>query len=307
MKKFLKVSFTIVLMIWLCLNKNVKTTVGFCATDIVNSPKLKGENERIGINNGSTANESSITGNATYMNVDFDGDKVNLKFSDIPQVGELLKFKNKYFAVLIDSVKGPVDHKLIIKEGEYGVCSFNIPKEFSYLDVHVYGQDENDPDFLLREENFLCKAKFLSSYGTFSYLKKQDNCVFYYDQDGELNERQKPTIYQSIIPNFFIIGPLERAPLNYNFFAVLDLPNGKNDEVQYEDRVFMSSLVNPSFNDSQGANNALTKRGKYLYFKVSEDVNDVSLKLYTASTLVCDTGDDGYIGEFKIKLNRKNE
>lgn len=305
MRKFLRAFLMIILTTGFCSNKNVKTAVGCCATNIINSPKLKGESETMCMNDGSTSVALSITGNMTFVDIGFDGDKANLSFSNIPQLRRIENFKSKHFAVLIDSIKGPIDCKLIAKEGNRGKCSFNIPKESSYLDVHVYGQDDNDPDFLIREENFLCKFKFLNSYGTFAYLKKQENCVSFYDEFGDLVENQKPTIYQSIIPNFFVVGPLKKVPLSYNLFAVLDLPDGKNENVQYEDRVFTSSFIRPDFGNTQEIDNALSENGKYIFFKVPEDVNDVCLKLYMGSTQTCDTGDNGYVGQFKIKINRE--
>ncbi len=85
--------------------------------------------------------------------------------------------------------------------------------------------------------------------------------------------------------------------------AVLDLPDGKNDVVKFEDRVFsFSYFVVDELIWPKG--NVLEYDKGYIIFKVPEGVDDVCLKLYKHSIQNCFLG-NSYMGELKFKLNRK--
>lgn len=309
MKKSFSVLFTTILISGFLTNENIKTNVGCCENDVVISPEL-GSNPRIEkllLNEGSTALACCPLGTYSIFGAEYSGDsKIHCKFRDLEEKGRLEQVRKKKFAVLIDSAKGPIDYKFLEKgESAFLECDFILPPDSDFLDIHIYGQNDDDPNFLVREENFLCKIKFLSCNGTFLYNKKQQNCVSYYDEDGNLAQG-KLDIYQMIVPNFFAI-PLHNkiseveAP---KIMAVLDLPDGKNNIVQYEDRVFsFMKLLGEYATWPQGSVMPIYK--DFLIVKVPEDVNDVSLKLYSTSTQQGYGGDIKYVGEYKFNLNRE--
>ena len=181
--------------------------------------------------------------------------------------------------------------------------------------MHIYGQNEDDPDFLLREENFLCKSKFFSSYVTLAYIKKIKNCVKYYDIEGHLVPYVAMDIYQSGIPNIYVVDiePIVRILWGVEpelVLSFLDLPGGKNNLVKFEDHLFpVSFLVDKSLDDSAG-NTMLLYYGFYLYVKVPAGVKEFSLKMYDQHIIPCysDVTEDvtkgfSYIGELKVNLN----
>ncbi len=188
-----------------CLNKNIKTNAVYCKSDVVKSPTFKNDSTMLKafLNEGST----SIT---TYPMLDislciktYDGEILCQCFH-LPEKGRLDKIKKRKFAVLIDSSREPIDYQFLQQQENYEflMCYFKIPLSSNYLEIHVYGQDEKDPNFLLREENFLCKSKFLSCYSDFIYLKQTKECVSYYDRDGNIAEN-KLDLYQMLLPRFF--------------------------------------------------------------------------------------------------------
>ena len=48
--------------------------------------------------------------------LEFEDNKVYCKFKDIPQPKKKELIRKKYFAVLIDSVRGPLDYKFLEKK-----------------------------------------------------------------------------------------------------------------------------------------------------------------------------------------------
>lgn len=318
MKKSFSVLFATILISIFTINKNIKTNVGFCASDIINSPSLKRSFERYFINEGSIAMTYCPVGETGHCNLKFNDGMVHCQFKDIPQPKKRELLRKRYFAVLLDGVKGPIDYKFLEKDGVNGECSFNIPINSDCLEIHIYGQGENDPDFLLREENFLCKSKFFSAYVTLAYLKKIENCVEYYDRDGVLLPEVKLPIYQSGIPNIYAIDVGQEYRDMYNIWEIkqeyviglLDLPDGKNDLVNFEDRVFPIAFLGVKFPDESAGDSMLPHYRFYLYVKVPQGVTKFSVKAYERNIFPCFSEYEGsdhdrcYLGEFKVDLNK---
>lgn len=83
--------------------------------------------------------------------------EISAQFSDIPETDE------KIFAVLVDEVAGGVvDSKFLDSNNK--VTFSNIGKFLRIPGIHLYKQGENDPDFLLRKENFIASTSYLMPY-----------------------------------------------------------------------------------------------------------------------------------------------
>ncbi len=320
MKKGFSILFTTILISAFIASKNIKTNVGLCDNyDVVKSPSLKRNFERYFLNDGSIAMTHCPIGETAHCYLKFEDNKVYCSFKDLPQPKKLEYIKKRCFAVLIDGIKGPIDYKFLEKQdGVNGECSFTIPINSDCLEVHVYGQDDNDPDFLLREENFLCKSKFFSSYATLAYIKKIENCVKYYDRKGNLIPLSNVYVYQSGIPNIYVIdiAPISRLWDIEPEFAMgfLDLPDGKNDLVKFEDRMFPVSFLGVKLPGDSAGDSMLPHYKYYLYVKVPQGVTKFSVKMYDQHIIPCYSEDitsqeeDSthiicYLGELKVDLN----
>lgn len=328
MKKSFSILLTTILVSGFLANKNIKTNVGFCADyDIVNSPQLKRSFLRYFINDGSIAMPYCPDGDIGQFSVQFKDNEAICQFRDMSQPTKIDMTKRKIFAVLIDSSRGPIDYKFIERNKDIivGECSFKLPINSECLDVHLYLQNEDDPDFLLREENFLCKSRFFSSYATLAYIKKIQNCVQYYDPILGFIPEANLDIYQSGIPNIYVInlgpGPQGGGGIIQRLWGVelenglglLDLPDGKNDLVKFEDRIFPVSFLGVRKTgadmDSEG-DSMLTHYRRYIYVKVPTGVTEFSIKMHKQHIVPCysDTPEyEGipynYLGEFKVNLN----
>ncbi len=308
MKKSFSVLFTTILISIIIANKNIKTNVVSCKSNIDKFFQVDSELgiEKLALNEGSTSLAYCPLGTYTIFDVVYnDENKIHCKFSHIQEKGKIEDIKKRKFAVLIDSVKGPIDYKFLEKEEIFSVCDFILPENSNYLNIHIYGQDENDPDFLLREENFLCKAKFWSRDSTFLFDRKYENCVEYYDENGNSYQETRLDLYKMLLPGFFAVKSLNRIDEENmtQVVAVLDLPNGKNDEVQYEDRVFSFMRLNGEYGDSS-IGEVMPTYEYFLIFDIPEDVDNFSLKLYSVSPHKGYGGDVNYRGEYKVRLNR---
>ena len=71
-----------------------------------------------------------------------------------------------YFVVLIDSkYKGQIDMKYLNWVGNnYYKCTFNLPHYCDVLDLHVYKQKNTDPEFTIKEQNFIGRTKVYSNH-----------------------------------------------------------------------------------------------------------------------------------------------
>ncbi len=182
--------------------------------------------------------------------------------------------------------------------------------------MHIYLQNEDDPDFLLREENFLCKSRFFSAYVTLAYIKKIQNCAKYYDRKDNLIPEAALTMYQSGIPDIYVID-IEPASMFWDIepeFALgfLDLPEEKNNLIKFEDRVMPVSFLDVKLDDDSAGASMYTHYKYYLYVKVPKGVTEFSIKMYDQHLIACYSDDvedvtkgSNYLGKIKVNLNEQ--
>ena len=124
---------------------------------------------------------------------------------------------------------------------------------------------------------------------------------------------ENPSVYQRLTPNIYTIGDFPKEDIDSELFiGVLDFPGKKNEEVNYEDRVFSfykyetdskGDKVLPSSTDAQ--NPRVVKY--FINVKVPSDVDEFYLNVYDyyATTLTCYNPDeDPILYRYKIKLNK---
>ena len=195
----------------------------------------------------------------TQAEITFRNDKIEFDCYHLLRPQRTEHTKKRMFAVLIDSGQGPIDFQFLeeyVQSGVYdyspqsygeGVkydrkrykCTLTPPYNATNLSIHIYFQNEDDPDFLLREENFLCKTRFMGADENMFYLKKTPECVSKYNNLGNCIDSPsviKSDLYQKYTPNFYCIGGW--AAGSTAFFGVLRIPEELKDEISYEDCVF---------------------------------------------------------------------
>lgn len=207
--------------------------------------------------------------------------------------------KDKLFAVLIDRGKGPVAFSFLNLNPDNGWYYTNLmaPYYCDMYQVHIYKQTPGDPDFLLHEENFVCKTRnlFMSS-NIVMYKKAYLRALTKLDGNGNvLNPSAAKQFFVSCYtPNYYRIEApdleLPDAPLDK--FGVLVFPQGQENLLSYEDRVVPQT------------EETIDVGGEELYgherfnFWVPPEVKEFEFHVYKGSLL-----SENFLYKYKIKLD----
>ena len=336
-KLFLKFFLTSFCLSFFCAFSKEQTVFAEEETkDVVNSPNQGCILEQVEgmFNAGSTKLTNCPGYRYTRAKLEITDEKVDCTFLHLARPARLENRKERVFAVLIDSVKGPVDYQFLNKTDEGFTCTLTPPYHSEALAIHIYGQNEDDPDFLLHEENFMCKTKFLPASENMIYKHYDPHVATKYDREGNIIDEDfvvRSSIWQKYTPNIYAFGDF--ATGSTAFIGVLEFPDGENEKMSYEDRVVPickfsvpqsgEILENePNFGENgmpyswkqkvnKGTpNERVVEIDKYYFnFKIPENVEEFKLKIYGlvfGNTNVCYQGDVSLLQYFTFKL-KKNE
>lgn len=237
--------------------------------------------------------------------LDMTEEKINCQFFNLPRTPRPEDQREKLFAILIDSKEGPIDFQFLDKNLK---CILTSKSSSESLAIHIYMQNDDDPDFLLREKNFLCKTKFLPFKDNLLYKKYYKDVVTRYKKSGTDDKTKFGSIWTKSTPNTYSFGKFRNSNLDY--IGVMEFPNGEHKEMSYEDRVIPSCAFSTQEQEQQGEEYIMPSDENYFNFKIPEDVKEVNIKIYNFSTYKCETEsekDYNYEGYHNIKLeNLKN-
>ena len=312
LKKLKRKVVSVVILQAIVLNSGIFIVKASELKDV--KPKAKCKLEQLMYNAGYTKISHCAANEKTTAVIDIDGEKISCKFDHLPKPERIENIKKRFFAILIDANKGPVDYQFLTSDFR---CQLTAPSDADVLAIHIYGQDEKDPDFLLREENFLCKTKFMPGNENVFVGKYYPHVLDKYDSKGKIvvqPEVMKASIFQKSNPNFYAMGDYASSKEGLIFIAVLDLPDGKNDEIKYEDRVFpmckfTTELEGDDILPSSGyvtddIGQTVYVEKFYINYTVPEGVDNFFIKIYEADTKVCyESFNEHYLVEqYKVKL-----
>ena len=306
---FFKVFLTISFLTSCCyLNLNSDTSLKAYAADYqeIKSPNQTCRVYQYMFNDGYTkiASCPGLDGYAeqySYARMELNDDKITCRFTHLMQPSRLENRKDKLFAILIDSKQGPVDFQFLDVVEDNSTdnktafrCVLTPPYNSDVLAIHIYGQNEGEPDFLLHEENFLCKTKFLPASENIFYDKYFPHVVTKYNKEGEVQDQDfviRASIWKKFTPNMYSFGDFAAGSLA--FFGVLEFPKGEGKEMSYEDRVVPLCLFYTTARDAEGLEEdekhvmpstrkeqSSTIEEYYFNFKLPEDVTEFNLKIY---------------------------
>ena len=209
-------------------------------------------------------------------------------------------YSDKVFAVLIDKEKGVVVNKKFTQPDSalnMDYVSLKAPYFSDVVDVHFYKQNPHDEDFVVREENFLCKLKTfmtkdlvrtkkMTELGTVIALDGQGNVI-----ENPIDEA-KCGFFNRMSPNLYGIYAI--YPQNKRYFGVIVLPTGSENKIPvFEDRVWPISSYFTFNKFHQVPNN------RAFNFKLPGDVNEFEFHVYEDSL-----EEANFKWKYKIKLNK---
>ncbi len=311
-KLFLKYFLLVFFNIGFCfLFGSKKNQLGVSAQVVEN--KEKSPNQSCSIyqfmfNAGSTGFPLCPCEIITGVELNLTDEKINCTFDHLPKAARLENQKERIFAVLIDSKKGPVDFQFL---DENLKCTLTPSYHSDYLEIHLYMQNEGEPNFLLHEENFLCKTKFLPASENLFYEKYTPNVVIsYYPNNEEKypdDVSKRGSIWQKITPNTYSFG--EFVGINDDTIAFLEFPNGEHKEMSYEDLIVPMSTFTTTAKDEEetidGKKHVMPSGKKYYTFRVPEDVNEFNIRFYINSIDTEYGGKDRMFDYHVVKFKKK--
>lgn len=207
--------------------------------------------------------------------------------------------KDKLFAVFIDNCRGPVAFSFLNLNPKDGWYYTNLiaPYYCDMYQVHIYKQTPGDPDFLLHEENFVCKTRnMLMSSDIVMYKKVDLASIVKLDGNGNILDpnADKKFFVSCNTPNYYRIeaDDLETAESPLNKFAVLVFPQGQENLLSYEDRVV------PQTEETIAVGAELPGHERYNFY-VPKEVNEFEFHVYNGSLL-----SENFLYKYRIKLNR---
>lgn len=244
----------------------------------------------------------------TLVKLTLTDEKIYCEFDGLPKAPRQENQKDKFFAVLIDRVKGPVDFQFL---DENFKCTLTPPYFSDFLEVHVYAQNNDDPDFLLREENFLCKTKFLAANDGLFYAKNTSNVVISYYPNkeerfpGDVSKRG--SIWQKATPNIYIFGDFVK--INTHTVAYLEFPSGEHQDMCYEDRIFPMSTFTTKAKDVEGTEedkkHVMPSSKDYFAIRVPADVKEFNIRFYISGINTEYNGKDRMFDYHVVKFKRE--
>ncbi len=336
---FFKVFLTISFLTSCCyLNLNSDTDLKAYAADYqeVKSANQTCSLSKLMFNDGYTKFADCPRNDGSYVRMKFNDGKIICRFTHLMQPSRIENRKDKLFAVLIDSKQGPVDFQFLDVVEDYSTpstsnftafrCVLTPPYNSDVLAIHIYGQNEGEPDFLLHEENFLCKTKFLPANENIFYDKYFPHVVTKYDESGNVEDQDfviRPSIWKKFTPNTYSCGDVTLGGIR--FFGVLEFPKGEGKEMSYEDRAVPICLFQTNARDAEGLKEdekhvmpstrwekdfdgiEYKQEEYYFNFKLPEDVTEFNLKIYYLDGYgECHQGDNSFAEYYNVKLKKED-
>ena len=333
---FFKFFLTISFLTSCCyLNPNSDTSLKAYAADYqeIKSPNQTCRVYQCMFNDGYTELAYCPGYEYSYVRMELNEDKITCRFTHLRQPSRTENRKDKLFAILIDSKQGPVDFQFLDVVEDNSTdnktafrCVLTPPYNSDVLAIHIYGQNEGEPDFLLHEENFLCKTKFLPANENIFYDKYFPHVVTKYNKEGEAQNQDfviRASIWKKFTPNMYSFGDF--AAGNLGFFGVLEFPKGEGKEMSYEDRVVPLCKFYTTARDAEGleedekhvmpstrkekdsGGHEYDKQEYYFNFKLPEDVTEFNLKIYSDGEYgECYQGGNTLVEYYNVKLKKED-
>ena len=149
--------------------------------------------------------DTAIITKAEVKNMVGKDQQISVKFTNLPS-------NENIFAVLVDEVAGGVIESKFLDKND-SVTFSNIKEFIKIPGIHLYKQNSDDPDFVLRKENFVASTSYLMPYvkkliENGGLGEKSNNIKAYrgngalYDQvpEGVLYTTTIPQVYSFAIP-----------------------------------------------------------------------------------------------------------
>ena len=173
-----------------------------------------------------------------------------------------------YFAVLINDQKKIVENKFLTQENGGYVCKFDAAYNCDMVDVHIYKQKVDDPEFTIKAENFIGRTKILLTHDAVFY-RPTFTQIPVYDNKGTKLSQQK-TYLSRVTPNY------------YSLCEYGNEENGKDKQnllTEDETMINMNRFYNAAATDA--TSNTNTARDGYYYdFYLPDGIDEFDINIY---------------------------
>ena len=195
--------------------------------------------------------------------------------SIVSKLPELAK-DEVYFAVLINDQKKIVENKFLTQENGGYVCKFDAAYNCDMVDVHIYKQKVDDPEFMIKAENFIGRTKILLTHDAVFY-RPTFTQIPVYDNKGTKLSQQK-TYLSRVTPNYYSL--CEYGNEENGNIAKIVLPKDKQNLLtEDETMINMNRFYNAAATDA--TSNTNTARDGYYYdFYLPDGIDEFDINIY---------------------------
>jgi tartrate dehydratase beta subunit/fumarate hydratase class I family protein len=220
--------------------------------------------------------DTAIVTKAEVKNMIGKDQQISVKFTGLPENENL-------FAVLVDEVAGGVIESKFLDKND-SVTFSNIKEFIKIPGIHLYKQNANDPDFVLRKENFVASTSYLMPYvkklvdngglgENSNKMKAYKGNGALYDQvpEGVLYTTTIPQVYSFAIPANtlpFIDGAADLDAGDILAAVIAEDESGKTLDVR--------QWVSTNYNEKTGTNKNLCR----FEFLLPQGTKNVQIHLY---------------------------
>ena len=245
------------------------------------------------------------------------GDSSGLE--DSAEIGYVLKDNNleafslhdkkeydKVFAVIIDQAKNTIiDKKSCTKSdahtplGEqfwiYNVANFSLPHYTDKVDIHYYKQSSSEPDFTIKSENFLGRAKLYMPNIT-DFQRGSNTPLTVYDKDWKVTDDFGKSFLSRITPNYYTIESeyVVGDTTSIAKIGKIVLPQGQENLMSEDEKTIPAQAF------TKEVNTGYNKMNFNLY--IPKEITEFKFVVYDKN--ISDKKED-ILYQYHIKLNRK--
>ena len=205
-----------------------------------------------------------------------------------------------YFVVVYDSAhKTPILYNYLLKNSQnFYKCSFKIPYYCDVVDLHFYKQKISDPDYTMKEENFIGKVQnYLADSVNFFRGTKTKLTIL--DKNGNITTSKTAHFISSLIPNYYTIT-IPTITFRKKVGRII-LPCGQENLMSLDEKIvpcnYFRTLLTPGTTDNW------TDHGDGFNFYLPKGVTEFKFQVFNVQPT--DNVND-ILYQFDVKLNRLN-
>ncbi len=208
---------------------------------------------------------------------------------------------DKVFAIMIDKTKNTIIDRRLCSKGSgvsptgvrwhYTIENVSLPYYCDKIDIHYYKQSSSEPEFTIKPQNFLGKARLYMPNIT-GFQRGSNTPLTVYDKDWNVTEDLEKSFLTRITPNYYTIE--SNITPSYERIGKIILPEGQENLMSEDEKIIPAQ----EFNKYTTTDNIKTNFNLYIPNEVTE------FKFVVYGTTISDKKED-ILYQYHIKLNRK--